>query len=77
MHYVIYTVQTKPGVCGFLGGAKQQAESPSVFALAKGPFTLAIFAAILVAIFAAISSAISNRPCKLLAIQIAAESPVV
>ena len=35
----------------------------------KGPFTLAIFAAI--------SSAISNRPCKLLAIQIAAESPVV
>ena len=37
----------------------------------EGPFTLAIFAAILVAIFAAISSAISNRPCKLLAIQIA------
>ena len=39
----------------------------------KGPFTLAIFAAILAAIFAAIS----NRPCKLLAIQIAVESPVV
>ena len=35
----------------------------------EGPFTPAIFAAIL--------SAISNRPCKLLAIQIAAESPVV
>ena len=43
----------------------------------KGPFTLEIFAAILAAIFAAIPSAISNRPCKLLAIQIAAESPVV
>ena len=39
----------------------------------KGPFTLAIFGAI----FAATSSAISNRPCKLLVIQIAAESPVV
>ena len=37
--------------------------------LAKGLFTLAVFAAI--------SSAISNRPYKLLAIQIAAESPVV
>ena len=43
----------------------------------KGPFTLAIFAAILAEIFAAISSAISNRLSKLLAIQIAAESPVV
>ena len=47
----------------------------------KGPFTLAIFAAILAAIFAAIlatiSSAISNRPCKLLAIPRRFESPVV
>ena len=38
---------------------------------------MAIFAAVLAAIFAAISRAISNRSCKLLAIQIAAESPVV
>ena len=40
----------------------------SVLVLSKGPFTLAIFTAILGAIFAVISSAISNRPCKLLAI---------
>ena len=38
----------------------------SVLVLSKGPFTLAM--AILGAIFAVISSAISNRPCKLLAI---------
>ena len=46
------------------------------FMMFKGSFTLASFAAILaasfaailVAIFATISSAISNRPCKLLAI---------
>ena len=41
--------------------------------LSKGPFTLAILAAIC----AAISSAISNRPCKLLAIPRRSGSPVV
>ena len=39
----------------------------------KSPFTLAICAAILATIFAAISSVISSA-CKLLVIQIAAES---
>ena len=34
----------------------------------KSQFTLAIFTAILAALFAAILSAISDRPCKLLAI---------
>ena len=52
-------------------------ETNQLYRALKGPLTLAIFAAILAAIFAAISSAISNHPSKLLAIQTAAESPVV